>query len=83
MGIRKDKYGHMGKDLFAELCLRKNGVEEIDAFDITKNGCNVANRPGNEQKWKPDCATTSTPAMHPIKKPAEYFAYMDAAKDVH
>jgi len=85
VGIHKGKYGPMGEDLFAEMCLRKNGVEEIDAFDITKDGCCSAKRPGNEKKnkkWKPDCATTSTPAMHPFKKPAEYFACMEAAKDV-
>ena len=69
----------MGEDQFAEMCLRKNGVEELDAFDITKDGCCAAKRKGLEKKnkkWKPYCATTSTPAMHPFKKPAEYFARM-------
>ena len=42
VGIHKGKYGPMGEDLFAEMCLRKNGVEEIDAFDITKDGCCAA-----------------------------------------
>jgi len=85
VGIDKGKYGPMGEDLFAEICLRKNGVEELDAFDITKDGCCAAKRPGNEKKnkkWEPDCASTSSPAMHPFKKVDAYFKCMDAAKDV-
>ena len=39
VGTHKGKYAPMGEDLFAEMCLRENGVEEIDAFDITKDGC--------------------------------------------
>ena len=29
------------------------------------------------KKWKPDCAATETPAMHPFKKPDEYAACME------
>merc|ERR1712151_98998 len=79
------EYGPMGEDLFAEMCMRKNGVTELEVFDITKDGCCEAKRPGNEKKnkkWKPDCATTNTAAIHPFKKPAEYEACMEAAKDV-
>ena len=55
----------MGEDLFAEMCLRKNGVVMLDAFDITQDGMCAAKKPGNlkkSKKWKPDCAATETPA---------------------
>ena len=72
----------MGEDLFAEMWLRKNGVAMLDAFDITQDGMCAAKKPGNlkkSKKWKPDCAATETPAMHPFKKPDEYAACMEAA----
>ena len=52
VGIHKGEYGPKGEDLFAEMCLRKNGVEEIDASDITKDGCCAAKRKGLEKKNK-------------------------------
>jgi len=82
VGVQNGKYGPMGEDLFAEMCLRKNGVTEIEAFDITTDGACEAKRPGDQKKnkkWKANCAGTSTPAIHPFKKPSEYFACMDAA----
>jgi len=85
VGIEKGKYGPMGEDLFAEMCMRKNGVSALEVFDISKDGCCEAKRPGNEKKnkkWKPDCASTSTPAIHPFKKPAEYEECMEAAEKV-
>jgi len=85
IGIENGKYGPMGEDLFAEICMRKNGVDHIDAFDITKDGCCAAKRPANEKKnmkWSPDCSATSTPAMHPFKTPEKYFSCMEAAKGV-
>ena len=42
----------MGEDLFAEMCMRKNGVSAIEAFDISKDGCCEAKRPGHEKKNK-------------------------------
>ena len=72
--IEKGKYGPMGEDLFAEICLRKTGVAMTDAFDISKDGMCAAKRPANlkhSKKWKPDCASTSSPAIHPFKKPAD------------
>merc|ERR1712190_531611 len=82
VGIEKGKYGPMGEDLFAEMCLRKNGVAMIDAFDISQDGMCAAKRPGNmkhSKKWKPDCSSTSSSAMHPFKKVSEYEACMKAA----
>jgi hypothetical protein len=86
VGIKNGKYGPMGEDLFAQICMEKNGVAKLDAFDITKDGACPAKRPENmakSKKWHADCATTNTPAIHPFKKPTEYFACMKAARDVH
>ena len=69
-----------GRDLFAEMCLRKSEVAMLHAFDIRQDGMCAAKRPGNlkkSKKWKPDCAATETPAMHPFKKPDEYAACME------
>ena len=52
VGIDKGKYGPMGEDLFAEMCMKKNGVTAIEAFDLSKDGCCEAKRPGNEKKNK-------------------------------
>merc|ERR1712150_101304 len=85
VGIENGKHGPMGEDLFAEMCLRKNGVTGLEVFDISKDGCCPAKRPGNEKKnkkWKPDCSTSNTAALHPFKKPADYLACYEAAKDV-
>merc|ERR1712039_1159178 len=85
VGIEKGKYGPMGEDLFAEMCLRKNGVAMIDAFDISKDGMCEAKRPANmkkNKKWKPDCSATNTPAIHPFKKPEEYKTCMEEAEEV-
>ena len=38
VGIENGKYGPMGEVLFAELCMRKNGVTALEMFDISKNG---------------------------------------------
>merc|ERR1712099_150942 len=61
VGIEHGKYGPMGEDLFAEMCMRKNGVEHIDAFDITKDGCCAAKRPGNEKKTRSGSQTVHPP----------------------
>merc|ERR1712039_983028 len=85
VGIGKGKYGLMGEDLFAEMCMRKNGVTGTEVFDISKDGCCEAKRPGDmkkNKKWQPDCASSNTPAIHPFKKPAEYEKCMDEAEEV-
>ena len=38
IGIENCKYGPVGEDLFAEMCMKKNGVTGTDVFDFTKNG---------------------------------------------
>ena len=73
------------EDLFAEMCMRRNEVTGTEVFDISKDGCCEAKRPGNvkkNKKWKPDCASTSTPAIHPFKKPEEYKECMEKAENV-
>merc|ERR1712151_332778 len=85
VGIEKGKYCPMGEGLFAEMCMRKNGVTGTEVFDISKDGCCEAKRPGDmkkNKKWKPDCASSNTPALHPFKKPAEYKECMEEAEDV-
>ena len=85
IGIEKGKYGPMGDDLFATFCMRKNGMTLLDAFDISKDGMCEAKRPGDQkknEKWKPDCSATNTPAIHPFKKLAEYKECMAAADSV-
>ena len=42
IGIHEIKYGPMGEDLFAEMCMRKNGVIGMEVFDLSKDGCCVA-----------------------------------------
>lgn len=75
IGVKGGEYGPMGEDLFAEKCLEKNGAMKIEAFDIKVDGACPANRPKDQaknKKWKPNCAQTVTPAMHPFKKTAEW-----------
>jgi len=77
VGIKDGKYGPMGEDLFAEICLAKNGVSKADAFDITIDGACPGDRPYDQitnKHWQYGCDKTSAAAMHPFKKPAEWFA---------
>jgi len=76
VGVKGGKFGPMGEDLFAEKCMEKNGVYKVEAFDISKDGACPANRPMDQEKnkkWKPNCADAYTSAMHPFKKPTDYF----------
>ena len=53
--------------------MRKNGVTGTEVFHIINNGCCQVKRPDNDeenQKWKPDCGSTNTLAIHPFKKRA-------------
>merc|ERR1719414_1653930 len=77
MGAEED-YGMepWGEDLFAQRCMDLHKVDRVSAWDITTDGMCAAYRPEGEKKnkkWKPDCATTSTAAMHPFMKPKDYF----------
>merc|ERR1712217_678537 len=75
---KEKEYGYeaWGEDLFAQKCMDKHGVDKVDIFDITTDGACRGDRPEGQQEnktWTPDCGTTKTPAMHPFKKPADYF----------
>merc|ERR1712079_801111 len=77
MGSEKDYGGEpWGEDLFTQRCMDLYGVDRVSAWDITTDGMCQGTRPEGEkknEKWKPDCAVTSTPAMHPFMKPKDYF----------
>jgi len=84
VGVKNGKYGPMGEDLFAQTCLDMKGVRRVEAFDITTDGACPADRPHDQQKnkkWKPNCAETSTAAMHPFKKTEEWFQCWQATID--
>jgi len=75
IGIKGGKYGPMGEDLFAEICLEKNGALKVEAFDLKVDGACPGDKPKDQKlnkKWKPNCAQTLTPAMHPFKKLPEW-----------
>merc|ERR1712099_168383 len=57
VGVKGGKYGPMGEDLFAEICMSKNGVHYVEAFDVTTDGACEANRPTDQKnkKWHSDC----------------------------
>jgi len=76
---REEDYGMepWGEDLFMQRCMDLNGVDRVSAWDVTTDGACEAYRPENmkkNKKWKPDCAVTTTAAMHPFKKPKDYFS---------
>jgi len=80
VGIKHGKYGPMGEDLFMEICMEKNGVNKVEAFDITTDGACEAKRPTDQaknKKWHSDCKVM-TPAMHPFKKPDEWVQCLEA-----
>jgi len=75
---KEEDYGNeqWGEDLFAQRCMDLNGVDKVSAWDITTDGACEAYRPEGmkkNKKWKPDCSVTLTAAMHPFKKPKDYF----------
>jgi len=81
LGVHEGKFGPMGEDLFAQTCLDTKGVRRVEAFDITTDGACPADRPEDQKKnkkWKPNCAETSTAAMHPFKKKDEWFQCWEA-----
>jgi len=69
--------GGWGEDVWAQRCMDRNHVGRVHAFDITTDGACEADRPEGQKKnqmWHAtDCSSVMTPAMHPYKKPAEYF----------
>merc|ERR1712241_472181 len=82
VGVKKGKYGPMGEDLFAQICMQKNGVAMLDAFGISSDGLCKAKKPLDQKKtlwWHADCSNTYAPAIHPVRHPDEYFSCLEAA----
>merc|ERR1712217_241453 len=84
LGREKD-FGNepWGEDLFMQRCMDLHGVDRVSAWDITVDGMCQSYRPESEKKnkkWKPDCATTQTAAMHPFMKPKDYFDCLKATQ---
>jgi len=79
------KYGPWGEDLFMQKCLDAKNVAKVSNFTLTSDGACKADRPKALQKvkglkWKPDCTNTKTVAMHPFKKPFDYFTCLAATQ---
>jgi len=80
-GVHGGKFGPMGEDLFAQQCLDSLGVPRVEQYDISTDGQCEADRPEGEKKNKkyvPDCATASTPQIHPLFTPDVFEACYDA-----
>jgi len=72
-----------GEDLFAQRCMDLHGVDKVQAFDINTDAACAAWRPEGQKKnkkWRPDCATAQTPAIHHFKKPEDYFNCLKATQ---
>jgi len=68
--------------LFAQRWMDAHGVKKAEAFYLTTDGACEADRPEGQkrnQKFQPTCVGTSTPSIHPFKKPQLYFKYVDEA----
>jgi hypothetical protein len=72
-----------GEDLFAQRCMDLHGVDKVAAYDINTDASCAAWRPEGQKKnrkWRPDCATAQTPAIHHFKTPKEYFDCLKATQ---
>jgi len=80
--VKGTKWGPIGEDLFAQMCLDYHGVSKVQNFDVTTDGACPGTRKRwgekKNKKWKPPCQLVGTPAIHPFKKPKDYFACLDA-----
>merc|ERR1719284_1324242 len=71
VGIKKGKYGPMGEDLFAQVCMDKYGVKRVGAYDLTQDGACEAKRDEGEKKnkkFQPHCDAVYGASLHPFKK---------------
>merc|ERR1712027_37212 len=80
--VKGTKWGPIGEDLFAQMCMDWQGVAKVGNFEVSTDGACPSTRKkygeANNKKWKPPCGEVKTPAMHPFKKPVEYFECLDA-----
>merc|ERR1712228_617609 len=82
-GVRLE-FGPWGEDVFAQKCMDRHHVDQLAGLDLMIDGMCEEDRPAGEKKnkkWKPspaDCKASNTPALHPFKKPTDYFACVGA-----
>jgi len=80
--VKGTKLGPIGEDLFAQMCMDWQGVAKVSNFEVTTDGACPSTRKRygqkDNKKWKPPCGELKTPALHPFKKPVEYFQCLDA-----
>jgi len=80
--VKGTKWGPIGEDLFAQMCMDWQGVAKVSNFEVTTDGACPSTRKKygqkDNKKWKPPCGELKTPALHPFKKPNEYFQCLDA-----
>merc|ERR1712061_594369 len=72
-----------GEDLFLQRCMDLHGVDKVSVFDLTTDSMCKAFRPKGQKKnakWRPNCALTSTAAMHPFMNPYDYFECLKATQ---
>merc|ERR1712190_116287 len=80
--VKGTEWGPIGEDLFAQMCMDYSGVSKVQNFNVTTDAACPGTRKrwgeANNTKWKPPCHLLGTPAIHPFKKPEEYFGCLEA-----
>mmetsp|Transcript_2546 Transcript_2546/g.6842 ORF Transcript_2546/g.6842 Transcript_2546/m.6842 type:complete len:411 (-) Transcript_2546:59-1291(-) len=79
-GVEGGKYGPMGEDLFAQVCLDSVGVRRGGAFETVLDGACEADRPVDQKKnkkWRPECTEKKMAAYHPLMKVDDFVACYD------
>jgi len=80
------KYGAWGEDVFVQRCLDRHYVDKVEAFDLTLDGACPADRPADQKhnkKWHAEsCSEVTTAAVHPFKKPKDYFACLSEITNI-
>merc|ERR1712151_1175272 len=65
------KFGPIGEDLFAQMCMDYQGVSKIAKFDLSTDGAcpSTRKRFGQEKnsKFVPPCSGAVTSSIHPLK----------------
>lgn len=76
------EWGPWGEDVFVQRCMDHHYVDKVEGFELTKDGMCEADRPASQRKNKkwhaPDCSQVLAAAVHPFKKPEEYFKCLGA-----
>jgi len=80
------KWGPWGEDVFVQRCMDRHYVDKMEAFDMTLDGACQADRPEGQKKNKKwhaeDCSQVTTAAVHPFKKPKDYFSCLSQITNV-